>query len=235
MLLEEPLLHEIHERAGAEDAHELVERPQHRRRDRPAPERMHREAPEPARTRCPGESPSERGEALRERPRVLEQRLVVAGVQGRRLLRRRLAGREHRQRVAGDVGRQRPWLRRHSRRRERLRHARDSAPARRDRGQTGMPSAASRPARSSRIPRASASSFMFSRARSDLELRELHREQERAAQVLGVADLPTDRHTRRLARSARAPADALVLAERQERVEARRIDQLAAVPRGGRA
>ena len=59
VLCEEPLLHEVDERPGSEDAHELVEHPQHRRQDRPASERVHREPPEPARHACPVESPSE--------------------------------------------------------------------------------------------------------------------------------------------------------------------------------
>ena len=66
--VEEPLLDEIDERPRPEDAHELVERPEHDGEDRPAPDRVDGEAPEAARdVRPPRRARPSRG-AGRSRP-----------------------------------------------------------------------------------------------------------------------------------------------------------------------
>ena len=75
-----------------------------------------------------------------------------------------------------------------------------------------------------------------------LELAELQGEQQRAAQVLGVGDLDDDRALFPAHGAHEVPGDLLVLAQRDERVEARGVDDLdvgpaeaAAVDLDGRA
>ena len=160
--VEEPLLHEVDERPGPEDAHELVEGPEHRRRGSASPR--------------PGGRPAGRAAARSARPacspsvawrRVIasawrEQRLVVAGEEGGRA---RSAGPRGRSGARGPgpatssgIGR---WLR--GARAAASAAVTPSMPRPRVATvvRTGMPSAASSPRRSTRIPRASASSCMF--------------------------------------------------------------------------
>ena len=64
--------------------------------------------------------------------------------------------------------------------------------------------------------------------RRHLELPELQRQQQRAPQVLRVGDLHHDRAVLPAHRAHEVPGDLLVLAQRQQRVEPRRVDHLGA-------
>ena len=203
--VEQPLLEQVHERPGAEHAHELVERVEHAEQDRPAPDGVDREAPEPPRDALAGREPLAR-EAPGHLARVSEQRLVVARQEGRRLRRRRgVARRAARARAPRVVG-HRQVVARHARVRERL-HERRRRPWPRVAtvARTGTPSARSRPATSRRMPRASASSCMLrtSTVRTS-SWPSWQGQEQRAPQVLGVGHLHHDRP--RLVRAASARA-----------------------------